>query len=188
MKISISPSVITMAAIILLSGRAYDALIPLFAAFLHECGHILVAFFLSIPIKRIKLNLFGALIETPPLACTYKKEALLAFAGPFMNILTGSSALMIFEERALYFSVASFAFALINLLPIESFDGGRILSCLLLNKYEPSVEHNISEICSLLSVFVLWCISVYFILRTGAYLSLFVFSGALFSHIFLKSD
>ena len=191
MKISVSPSVLLMGGIILLSGNVKNAVIPISAAIIHELGHMLFAVLYSIRIERLELNLFGALIKIPPLSCSYKREALLAAAGPLANIITAIiSALFIFQVREglrkaiLYFVISSLLFALINLLPAKDFDGGRIISCSLLTKFSPNTVYSILEWTSLLCVFFLWSISVYFILRTGSYLSLFVFSGALFARIF----
>ena len=191
MKISVSPSVLLMCGIILLSGNAKKAAIPLSAALVHELGHILFAVAYSLRIKKIELNLFGALIKLPSLSCSYKREAMLAAAGPLANIISAAVAAFILShvgeglrEPILYFIVSSLVFAFINLLPAKDFDGGRILSCCLLTSVSPNTVHSILEWASLLCVFFLWSISVYFILRTGSYLSLFVFSGALFARIF----
>ena len=192
MKISISPSVLLMGSIVLFSRSADRAVIPLSAALLHELGHIFFAFLFSIPIEKLELNLFGAIIKLPPLSCSYKREALLAFVGPLTNLITAGIAAAYIggsagahRDEILYFIISSLLFAFINLLPAENFDGGRILSCLLLSKYSPNTVDSIIAWTTLFCIFILWSISVYFIIKTGSYLSLFIFSGALFSKIFL---
>ena len=192
MKILVSPSVILMGSVFLLSGNIEKALIPVLAAVIHEIGHLTFAFLFSIPINRIELNLFGAIIETPPLACSYKQEVIFAAAGPLANLISAATVgctvfyfPSIKNNSTILFIAASLIFACINLLPASSFDGGRILKCILLLKFSPNAAISILEWLSLLCIFILWSISVYFIVRTGSYLSLFVFSGALFSKIFL---
>lgn len=191
MKISVSPSVLLMGSIILLSGNAKNAAIPISAAIIHELGHILFAVLYSIRIEKLELNLFGALIKLPPLSCSYKREAMLAASGPLANVITAVLASIYIpraregiKEAILYFIISSLLFSFINLLPAKDFDGGRIISCCLLTKLSPNTVYSILEWTSLLCVFFLWSVSVYFILRTGSYLSLFVFSGALFARIF----
>ena len=195
MKISVSPSVLLMGSVLLLSGKADRAVIPLVAALIHECGHILFSFIFSIQIEKIELNLFGALIKIPPLSCSYNREAMLAAAGPMANVVTSAIAAAylgqvseIYREGIIYFIISSLLFAFINLLPAENLDGGRMLSCFLLARLSPNTVHKIIEWTSLFCIFMLWSMSVYFIIRTGSYLSLFVFSGALFSKIFLFED
>ena len=192
MKIAVSPSVILMGLIILISGNATQALIPVIAALVHELGHIFFAHLFNVRIERIELNLFGALIKISPLTCSYKKEAILAAAGPLFNIISAVSAFPFLhsadgspKKEIILFILSSFLFAFINLLPAESFDGGRILNCFLLSFASPETASKIMEWLSLSCIFFLWSISVYFILRTGSYLSLFIFSGSLFSKIYL---
>lgn len=193
MNISFSPSLLFMALALMGTGNFQRILIPLLAATLHEVGHFCAAFLLKIPLKHIKLNLFGAIIDADTSCTSYGKEALLCLAGPLSNLL---SALILLGLQAKGFAplsgestdtfiVSSLALAFLNLLPAESFDGGKILACFLLSVASPHLATYVSELCSFLSFFLLWALSVYFILRTGSYLSLFVFSGAMFAKIFL---
>lgn len=191
MDISVSPSVLIMVLIYALSGKISSLIIPLSAAMIHELGHIAFAFWFSIPIKKLRLNLFGALIETDQLNCSYGKEAIMSLAGPISNVIcatlvyTLTNRELFISSRAIqYFFVSSLSFAFINLLPINSFDGGRFLSCLLLPKLSPEAVDKSLIWLSVLFAFIMWCCSVYLILKTGSSLSLFVFSGVLFSQIF----
>ncbi len=190
MNISVSPSVIIMISIYAISGTLKSTGIPLLAAAIHELGHIICANIFSIPIKKFRLNLFGALIETDPLNCSYKKEAILSAAGPLANIICSLLVLALFDRgffvtsRGLqYFFISSLSFAFINLLPIDSFDGGRLLSCILLQWLTPEAVGKILKYLSIFFFFIIWSFSVYLIMKTGSSLSLFVFSGILFSHI-----
>jgi len=190
MSISVSPSVLIMIFVSALSGKMSMLAVPLLAAAAHELGHIACAFVFSIPIKKLRLNLFGALIETDQFNCSYKKEAILSLAGPLSNIICAmlvyaivNRELFVSSRIIQYFFVSSLYFAFINLLPINSFDGGRFLSCLLLQKLSPEDVGKTLMWLSVFFVFIIWCCSVYLLLRTGSSLSLFVFSGVLFSQI-----
>ena len=195
MKISISPSVFLMGAIILISGQFKQMLIPIAAALLHELGHISFAFLFNIKIERIEFNLFGAIIKVKPFSCSYTREAMLAAAGPLSNIMSIFTSILYIKyitgdsnSDIILFIVSSALFAIINLLPAEDFDGGRILYCYLLSRLPLYAATRALEWLSLLCVFFLWSLSVYFIIRTGSYLSLFIFSGSLFSKIFLLHE
>ena len=188
MKIKISPLVFVMGAALLLSGEARGGSLPIIlsAAIIHEAGHLIAAGLLKIRIKCIRLDIFGALIDTEALSCSYTKEAFLCIAGPLSNLLSAALVYAIhpnFDCRL--FTVASLLFAFINLLPAQGFDGGRALSCILFSRFSPTLVSQIVSFTSFISVFMLWSVSVYFIMRTGAYLSLFVFSSALFARLFL---
>ena len=189
MKVQISPMLLIMSAAMILTKdiNIRRVAIILSAAVIHELGHLAAARILGISIKKLKLDIFGALLETDTSYCSYKKEAALALAGPLANIL---SALAIFIIRPDFdcslFIISSCVFASANLMPAKGFDGGRALSCLLLLIMSPRAVKNVSDVLSFVCIFLLWTVSVYFIMRTGSYLSLFVFSAALFSKLFLS--
>lgn len=176
-----------MAAAVTLSGKAHvgNVAVILSAALLHEAGHLLAALALKIPINCIRIDIFGAYIETRPMSCSYIKEAVLCLAGPLANLLSAFLLHCFFPFDTLLFSVASVTLAAINLLPVKGFDGGRALSCLFLIRFSPRAVSVFIDITSFICIFILWSISVYFIMRAGAYLSLFVFSAALFARMFL---
>ena len=191
MKIKISPLVWIMGAALLLSGDIRNGSLPIIlsAALIHEAGHLLAASLLNIRVKCIRLDIFGALMDTEALSCSYVKEAILCLAGPLANVLSVALKYVFpFPFDCRLFIVASLFFAFINLLPARGFDGGRALYCLLLIRLSPSVAVRLVSVASFLSVFMLWSASVYFIMRTGAYLSLFIFSAALFARLFLREN
>ena len=188
MKIKISPLVFVMGAALLLSGDTHYNTLPIIlsAALIHEMGHIVAARLMKISIKCIRLDIFGARMDTGVLSCSYIKEAILSVAGPLANILSTALVYAVpptFDRRL--FIISSLFFAFINLLPARGFDGGRVLSCILLTRFSPRAVSRFISVTSFLSVFILWSVSVYFIMRTGSYLSLFVFSSALFARLFL---
>ena len=190
-KIKISPLVWVMGAALVFfhDSTAAEICTILSAALIHEGGHIAAAKILKIPIKCMRLDIFGAIIETDLLLCSYKKEAVLCLSGPLANIV---SVIIVSTFRLPFdigfFKIASLFFAVINLLPAKGFDGGRAISCLLFSKLNSRTAANLMYVSSFICVFLLWTVSVYFIMRTGSYLSLFVFSAALFSKLFLSPD
>lgn len=182
--------------LILMFGDNYKyTVIALCAALVHESGHIIAALILKMKIDGFTLNILGAKIGVSLPMYSYKKEMLLSLSGPFANIVSGIISLFVFKSSIaqtntylVFFTIASFFLAILNLLPIKGFDGGRIFICLsapLLDAYTPEKW---LERLSFLFVFILWVISVYLMLRIGSSLTLFVFSTALFAELFLSSD
>ena len=189
-KISISPSLVILLVICLISDASANFLALVIAAALHEMGHLIFAKILNIRIESLELSIFGALIKTSSLSCSYKKEALLALAGPLCNTVCALISLSLssqFKSEFLsVFYAASLGLAAVNLLPVKSFDGGRILSSLLLKKFSPRAVHCVLECSSFLFLFLIWSISIYFIIRSQKYLPLFIFSGASFLRMFVS--
>ena len=191
MKIKISPTLPLFILSLMTSKDISFVLIPISAAFIHEFGHLTAAKVMKLRIRSMKLGIFGAAIEVDMLNCSYAKEAVLALCGPLANII---SALLVYisvgteSKHILLFLSSSLFFAALNLMPAGSFDGGRIFSSVL-NLFLPQrTVCRITEAVSFSVVFILWTASVYFILKTGAYLSLFIFSLNLFAALVLSGD
>ena len=186
MKLKVSLFFVIM-LISLIISRSYLSLCALLAAALHELGHIAVAKLRSIPLSELRLGIFGASLTTDIPFCSYKNEIFLASAGPLANI---ASFLLAFTIRSFlgelgeFFLVSSLFLAILNLLPIDDLDGGRILKCVLLYNTSPKVSYTVCKALSFSTVFCLWVLSVYLLLRLAASLSLFIFSLALFCKIF----
>ena len=188
MKLGISFFSLLMLLLLILT-RSYLSLAALVAAALHECGHIIAAKLCGIPLVDMKLGIFGATLTTDRALCSYGKEILLASAGPATNLLCFAlcSLLHVDCEAIELFCVASWALAILNLLPIRELDGGRIVYCALASTFSPSLASRVVGALSFGIIFSLWALSVYLILRLGASLSLFIFSCFLFCKIFIKN-
>ena len=182
MKIKISFSAILTLAALLLFGRISDVICVLSAAAIHETGHIVAAKLLGVSFSSLCLDPLGARLNTTEQLVSYKREALLALGGPLANIISlafsAPLAVLTGSEFLIVFSYASAGLALLNLLPIETFDGGRIFYCI-------TRSYRFSRIVSFLCLFAIFCASLYLLLRTGGALSVFIFSTSLFVRLFV---
>ena len=173
-------------------SHSYFALASLAAIILHECGHIFAAKTMKIKMSECKIDIFGAALTPLSNDFSYKDEIFLCICGPAANILT---ALAVFpyclftqNKVTLYFILASFSLALLNLIPIKGFDGGRIFFSLLCLLSDIDVAEKVLSAVSFICILILWIMSVYFLLMARSNLSLFVFSISLFVKIFLKEN
>ncbi len=168
------------------------SLASLLAALLHELGHLLAAFACRIRMKEISVGLFGAGLTPNDGLYSYFNEIVLCLGGPLSNFFFGSLSLFflrfISSPFLLSFIFSSFAYGLLNLLPIQGFDGGRIFRALLLYFLPLPLTEKLISILSFFFVFSLWTLSVYLLLRATSALSLFVFSLSLFSRLFLSEE
>ncbi len=157
------------------------------ATLIHELGHVLGAILTKIKITRFSVDLLGARLDTGRALISYTDEIILSAAGPFFNILSAIAfygvSLPFFE----YFTTASLSLAVLNLLPIETFDGGRILYCFLSKISSNDSAALLLRALSLICLFILWCVSAYFLIRSSSSLSLFMFSLTLFNRLFLPN-
>lgn len=186
LPLSISPSVVIALGGMILADRSGVCLITVVAAVLHECGHLLAAKLLRIPPRALHLDLLGARIEVDGYLLSYGEEWLLCATGPLVSLLAASASAPLWSafEAARVFSCASLVLGLLNLLPIRTFDGGRMLECLFCRFGNERVAQRCMTLCSYLFLFLLWATAVYFLLRAGDGLSLLCFSMSLFLRFF----
>jgi len=114
-------------------ASAMSLLITMFAAvlmglpamFFHECGHIVVALFCGVKIKRVGLSWMG--LYTVREAGPNWANLCVSFAGPAVNFLLAFAL----RNTLPGFAWVNLVAALFNLLPIPNSDGSRILAILV---------------------------------------------------------
>jgi len=185
-RINVAPRVLVIFLLLLVSDQSGLVTVTLLAAVLHEAGHLLAAHLLHVPLRRMRIDLVGARLEIGGRMISYREEWLLAVAGPATSFFVAAlgSLLWQFGERALYFSAASFLLGALNLLPIRSFDGGRMLEALVCSFAGERLADRVMTLTSFSFLFLLWATAVYFLLRAGDGISLLFFSVSLFLRFF----
>mgnify|MGYP003289927008 CR=1 FL=1 len=194
-----------MISSMLVSDSAAVLGVYVLAAVFHEMGHLLAAKILQVEIKEIAFGFSGVRIITKDKLLSYKNEFCLAMAGPlasfavFFSIcvcfcIFGMSSEVIFESAesflqcnlspwgALGFlAISSLIQAIINLLPVKTFDGGRMVYCVLAEAVSEYVADRVLMILSMFSAYLLWTVALYLMLRIGAGLGIYVFSACIFA-------
>ena len=184
MKIRITPGAMLLLLALFLEKNGFF-LASLLAATVHECGHLLAARALRIPLRLLELDIVGARLWPGGPLPSYRAEAILAAAGPFFSLLLALPLLPFSTPFALALRTATLSLALFNLLPIDGFDGGRILHALLAAAFDDTRAVHILAISSYLVLFFLFALSSCLLLRYGQSISLAVLSASLFSRQFL---
>lgn len=162
------------------------AAMSLLAAALHEVGHLVAAYFMKIPIRALRFDLLGARIDVKGRILSYKEEWLLCVAGPLSSLVFSllGSLFWSHTKLAIAFSCASLLLGLLNLLPIQTFDGGRMLECALLSFTTPQKAGSILRGCTFLFLWLLWAFSAYLMIKIADGISLFFFTLTLLARFF----
>lgn len=155
-----------------------ETLSLLLALLWHEAGHLAAAKLCGTPLRSFELRFPGAAFTFDFSRAGYLREAAVHFGGPAAGLLAAWAAAAWFGGRASFFIGASLAAALVNLLPIEGFDGGGIVRCLLERFLPPDFAWRIGRAISVLAVLLLWAAVLWAELRLGANLSLLLFLTA----------
>jgi len=190
LRIGILPAIIL--ALMMIFQPPGIVLPSLGAAVLHEFGHMCAATLLGIPMRSLDIGMFGASLKVRGSLISYSKEFWLCAAGPLTNFLTAVAVYIFSENRGYYtdtgewFASVSFMLGVLNLMPMEGFDGGRMLSVFLSSLFGPRVSEKILCFTTFVCILVLWMISVYLLIRYGTSLSLFIFTLSLFYRLFIE--
>ena len=166
-----------------------SSLLTAAAILIHEAGHITASLITGNRLKRLSVRTAGLLLTGDRSYCSYYEEAFIAYCGPLFNFLSSIICLLLSRsENAVFFSGVSLTLGILNLLPIKEFDGGRITDAILYGFLRYDTAYKVSEILSFLSLFFLWSISVYQLMRTGDSITLFLFSTILYTKILLSES
>lgn len=133
-RIRVTPGFLFCAALLLYQSTPPFLVTFLFAALIHELGHVLAACWQRIPIRTLSLTAFGCVLTFVDSALLSNRKLLLvAVAGPALNLV---SLLVCMGpwcggwKYCALFGAEHLLLALFNLLPIFPLDGAVILSCL----------------------------------------------------------
>ncbi len=165
---------------------SHAPILTIFAILIHEGGHLLAARLCRIKTNGFSVDTIGARLSLTGTALSYPRELAICVAGPLANLLSIPPIYTIRANADVGFFISvSLALALLNLLPIKGFDGGRIFFCLSSLLLPPTAAERLYSLSSFFCLFILWCGSVYMMIKTGADLSLFIFSAGIFTRVFL---
>ena len=96
------------------------------AAAVHELGHWLTLRFFGAEIRRLRVGILGAVLETDCSRLSYGRELMAVLAGPAANLLC--ACLLSAFGRGMEAAVgAHLVLGAFNLLPLRPLDGGRAL-------------------------------------------------------------
>ena len=185
-RLLIQPLALIYLLWLLVIDKSGIAAMSLLAAALHEVGHLLAAHFLKIPIRAMRFDLLGARIDVKGRILSYGEEWLLCMSGPLFSLLFSliGSFFWSHTKLAIAFSCASLLLGLLNLLPIQTFDGGRMLECALLSFTTPKKTGASLRGCTFLFLWLLWAFSAYLMIKIADGISLFFFTLTLLARFF----
>ena len=118
----------------------------LFAALLHETGHIAALKFFRIRIFEIKIGIFGVQIKTDSIGLL--EEAVCALSGPMFGL-----SIFCFYDFAPYVAFSALIQSCYNLIPVYPMDGGRALRCLMLQCFSDKVSQKVLS-CTAVTIIV----------------------------------
>lgn len=192
MKARISVALISIILAMLICDFSVYSFCVILSAAIHETGHIVALKMAGAKIQNITVLPFGAEIRTDADMLPYKKELLVALAGPAANIVfalvSGTLWFLFCKPVIMFFAVCNLILAFINLVPVRTLDGSRALGCVLLEKmpYEKADAY-IESISS--AAFALLTFASFVLLAvTGCNFSLIIFCVYTFISVYARRE
>jgi stage IV sporulation protein FB len=136
------------------------------AAALHELGHWLALRLLGVRTTRLRLGVFGAVLETDSQRLSYGKELAAVLAGPGTNLLC-ALALTVWGTHMEEAAGAHLVLGTFNLLPVRPLDGGRALYLLMSWLFGPAAGERVARWAGTASALALAIVLGELMRRTG---------------------
>lgn len=103
------------------------------ACLIHEIGHFLLIKAFGGRVESIRLTAVGAeMTLNSGISFSYGKEIIVSVAGPIANLFF---ALIFLQYEGYLFAGICLCLGILNLTPIYPLDGGRILTCIMMQVY-----------------------------------------------------
>ncbi|MCL2097035.1 MAG: site-2 protease family protein [Oscillospiraceae bacterium] len=140
--------------------------------FIHEMGHIIFIKLSRLDILSVEILPFGINIVTNNSLTAYKTDILIALSGPFANLIFSCVIFFAIKFNG-YDSVIFFAFlsnilyAAINLFPVRSLDGGRIVETAMKIILPENYSHTAFSAVSAVFLGVLSIFAFFILMATG---------------------
>lgn len=190
-KIKISFLLISMIVVVVLIDNSGTTIWGLIAAMIHEFGHIFAMTLRDNKPSEMDFDIFDIKIKDSNRSKnSYKDDIFILIAGPCINL---SLSVLFF---VLYFIVRldfllipmseNLVLGILNILPIESLDGGQILYCLLVNKIGIKKSEKIVCIISFVFLLPLAALGFTILFRSKYNISLLIVSCYLMAMLILK--
>jgi len=153
----------------------------------HELSHLAAAKMYGGNTESVSLTAFGISLGFAP-PKTYGEEIFVAAAGPAASFLFAALG----HARGGAFGGEVFVFSLflglMNLIPLASFDGNRIITALISLLFGQGAARAVSAALSYAFLFLAWVISIYILFYSGANFALLLFCAYIFVFTVIKKD
>ena len=165
------------------SGRL---MLPLaIAVFVHELAHLAALWVFGGKLRSFKPAPFGLCMEFDESSLSLLGEGIVSIAGCVANVLSAALSIAIdklFSIDTSAFFTVSLLLAMLNSIPTEPLDGGRLLKIIITARYGPFVACRVMAVVTYMFGFAIFLLASYMLLvsASGIYpllFSIYIFAG-----------
>lgn len=184
---------IAFTSFMIIMDTSYVMILGILSTIIHEAGHLSLMLYQGKNIRYIKFGLFNIdIIDGSRNSLTYRSDIITLSGGPMANLAVSLICIIIYMfTRCKIAGTASYenlCIGLLNLLPIESLDGGQMLFLALEKVFPPRTVSVITMVISLIFLLPLAILGFIILLRSKYNFSLLFMSCYLIAFLFLKED
>ncbi len=160
-------ALLTFACLLAPDGSAFTGIL---CCITHEAGHLLCIRLAGGRVRSVHFGVYGMRIVPAPTTClSHGKEALIAAAGPAVNLLLALSGILL---RRTLLARVNFALAAFNLMPVRAADGGSFLYHLLIRRHPAPFAHTALRISGAVFLLLAYALGAAAFLQSGWHPSL----------------
>lgn len=153
--------IITLA---LLIDTTYTVILGVLSAFIHEVSHIVSFILLGKRPKKLSFEITGILLEKDNICMTIKQELIVLFSGSAVNLIIFVCIFSFKSNNQMLniFAISNLILGVMNLLPLDTFDGGKIVNLILSTIANTNIAFKICKFIQTIITIIFFI--VYFIL------------------------
>lgn len=168
LQVQIDFMFVAVVSVFLLVDKTGISTIALLACFIHELGHIVLFLAVGYVPQKLTFELTGIRLTKPIQALSRGKELLVLLGGSGTNLLIFFLLIRTIEKISFLslFAVTHLVLGLFNLLPLKSFDGGKVLEILLSFFMGENATQKICTLVDFLCIFLMLIVCVFMMITT----------------------
>lgn len=167
-------SVVTLA---LLLDSTNTVIIGILSAFIHEISHIVAFILIGKKPKKVSFEITGILLQKDNVCMSIKQELFVLLSGSLVNILIffcihnlGNDS---FNNIGV-FATSNLILGIMNLLPLNAFDGGKIITLIISHYTNINYSYKIIKIIQIIILILFLSVYVYSVINYSFNFSLFI--------------
>lgn len=181
---------LAVVTIFLIVDNTSMSIIALLACIIHELGHLIMFAAVGSKPQELAFEMTGIRLTKPSNELPYFKEILVQLAGSSLNFLV---FLMLIKTTSTInqlsiFAVTHLVIGVFNLLPIKSFDGGKLLELMLIRFMSMRAANIICNTVDILCILLLLILGLYSFFAGTSSFTLVVLSAFLMFTAIIKLD